>query len=502
MNEMLLNVESCETRIAHLKSGELYNIVIKRNKNRKLTGNIYRGSVTNVLNNIQSAFIDINETSSGFIHIQDIVNNTKQFDDQVDVIKSDDLATETDITKVLKIGQTVLVQVVKEPIGTKGIRLTSNLSIAGRYIVLLPNNPNCGISRKIENIKVRDHLKAMLKKFALPNGMGVIFRTVSALASDDQLIDEMNELMAIWNQVVQSFNQSTDPGLLYQESSLLKQSIMTAVDKNFDRVVVDDYATYNLCKKFSGQYDNRKNLCIELYQDKVPLFEKYEIENTLQRVMQRKVWLSSGGYLYFDKTEAMYTIDVNSGRSTKNKNSNLEHSIVLINLEAADEIARQIRLRNIGGLIICDFIDMKLRKNKKRVVQRLKDRMKEDSAKCTVLDMSEFGLVEVTRQRNRESLEQTTLTPCPYCKGGGAIKTHETTAIAIERSLKHVLGKHYRALRLVTHPQLDNFLEGAKDIFVAIAHKNHAHLEFASNDSLHLNECYFQSLDTYEKIDI
>lgn len=506
MDEILLNVESCETRIAHLKAGELHNIVIERSKNRRITGNIYRGVVSNVLQNIQSAFIDINEGNSGFIHIRDVLENSKKFEDHFDIISRDDSAvvnSKRDIREILQNGQSVLVQVIKEPIGSKGTRLTSNISIAGRYIVLLLYSSNCGISRKIEASEDRERLKALLKKLDLPSGMGVIFRTISVTATDNQLIDEVHELVGTWEQILQDFNKAKEPCLLYQELSVLKKAVITAIDKKFSRLLVDNYSVFNICKQFSKKYDPDNQLAIELYKGKVPLFEKYGIENALQRVLQRKVWLSCGGYLYFDKTEAMYTIDVNSGRSTNKKNNNLENSIVLINLEAADEIARQIRLRNIGGLIICDFIDMKLRKNKTRVLQRLKDNMKNDSAKNTILGMNDFCLVALTRQRDRGSLEQTVLTNCPYCRGSGSIRTYETTAIEIERSLKKVVTEGYRALRLVTHPNIDNFLElHAKKHLVAIARKNSAHLEFETNDTLHLNACYFQVLHTHEKIEI
>jgi len=513
MQEILLNIESKEIRYAHLKNGLLHDLIIERKKNRQLAGNIYRGKVTNILHNIQSAFIDINEGENGFIHISDIIENTQKFQEMFDMDFDIDLdfsskesrqRKETDISKLLKIDQPVLVQVIKEPIGTKGARLTSNVSIAGRYLVLLPNTPHRGVSRKIEDQATRERLKKLIKAFEMPQDMGLICRTASVNATTEMLVEEATDLLKTWQTVMENFHKATRPTCLFEESDLIKRAVMTAVDKKFERLLVDDYQIYHTCKRIYQRYAEEHPLKIEFYRDKVPMFERFNVEREIDKALKRKIWLSSGGYLFFDRTEAMYTIDVNSGRSTfQSSTSDVEEALVHINMEAAEEIARQLRLRNIGGLVICDFIDMRSRKNQRRVLDRLKEAMKEDSAKCTILGMSEFGLVEMTRQRSRESLTQTIFTSCPYCGGFGLIKTHESVSIEIERALKKlILQNNQFALELISHPDLDQYLNRSdKDFFLKIAEKNNADLKFSIKDTLHLNEFEFYSTINGKKLE-
>ncbi|HSX38788.1 MAG TPA: Rne/Rng family ribonuclease [Chlamydiales bacterium] len=511
MHEILLNVESKEVRYAYLKHGLLYDLVIDRKKSRQITGNIYRGRVTNILHNIQSAFIDINEGENGFIHISDILENTKKFEEMFemdfdlsyDISKISPTPKAKDIAQLLKTDQPVLVQVVKEPIGTKGARLTSNISIAGRYLVMLPNNPHRGVSRKIED-EARERLKKLILSFEMPQEMGLICRTASANATTDMLIEEATDLLHAWQAIVDKFHKSSGPALLYEESDLIKRAVIQCVDKKFDRLLIDDYSTYQRCKHIYQKYAAEHPLKIEFYRDKTPIFERFNVEREIDRAVRRKIWLGSGGYLFFERTEAMHTIDVNSGRSSLNPTGgDVEETLVRINLEAAEEIARQLRIRNIGGLIICDFIDMRFRKNQKRVLEKLKECMKDDSAKCTILGMSEFGLIEMTRQRSRESLSQTIHTSCPYCMGSGLVKNHESVSVEIERSLKKlVLCQNQFALKLVTHPELNRYLDHMdKDFYTKIAGVSNAHLEFGINDTLHLNDYLFYSTLNGQKID-
>jgi len=470
--------------------------------------------VTNILHNIQSAFIDINEGENGFIHISDILENTQKFQEmfemdfewEVDIAKAQSKQRkETDISKLMKLDQPVFVQVVKEPIGSKGARLTSNISIAGRYLVLLPNTPHRGVSRKIEDPASRDRLKKLIRAFEMPKDMGLICRTASMNASPEMLIAEATDLLKTWQEIVDDFHKSSRPTCLYEESDLIKRAILTAVDKKFERVLVDDYGVYQRCKQLYAKYSNEHPLKLELYRDKAPMFERFNVEREIDRALRRKIWLSSGGYLFLDKTEAMYTIDVNSGRSShQSGTSDVEEALVQINMEAAEEIARQLRIRNIGGLVICDFIDMRSRKNQRRVLDRIKEAMKDDSAKCTILGMSEFGLVEMTRQRNRESLVQTIFTNCPYCSGSGLIKSHESISIEIERSIKKLIcQQQHFGLEMICHPDLDHYLgHHDKEYFRKLAEKWNAQLRFEINDNLHLNEFQFYSSINGKKLEI
>jgi len=512
MNEILLNVESKETRYALLKNGQLDDLVVERKKERQLTGNIYRGRVTNILHNIQSAFIDINEGDNGFIHISDILENTKRyeqvydmdFDLDYDIAKVDARKQKNqDIEELMKMDQPVLIQVVKEPIGSKGARLTSNLSIAGRYLVLLPNSIHRGVSRKIENRTDRERLKRIIRSFEMPQEMGLICRTASRWATTEMLIDEATELLNQWQEIMEKFQETSGPALLYEDSDIIKRAVMTAVDKRFDRLLIDDYPTFQRCRRLQNRYKTEHTVRIEYYRDNVPMFERFNVEREIDKALRRKIWLSSGGYLFFDRTEAMHTIDVNSGRSTLGK-GNVEEALVRINLEAAEEIGRQLRLRNIGGLIICDFIDMRYRKNRRRVLEKLKEHMKQDSAKCTILGMSDFGLIEMTRQRSRGSLFQIFFTECPYCNGNGVIKTHESVTIEIERAIKKVIKcQDQFGLRVVVHPQLFQYMKEIDTEFLKkLAEKLHAQVEFDVDDSLHINEFGVYSLINQQEIEV
>ena len=489
-------------------------MIVERKKSRQLTGNIYRGRVMNILHNIQSAFIDINEGENGFIHISDILENTQKFQEMFDMdFEVEEKAAkksgkggkqkDQDISQLLKSDQPVLVQVVKEPIGTKGARLTSNVSIAGRYLVLLPGSPHRGVSRRIEDRSARDRLKKVINSFEMPMDMGLICRTACLNATTEMLVDEATDLLRTWQNIVENFEKATKPTLLFAESDLIKRAVMTAIDKKFDRILIDDYTTHQICRKLYEKYRNEHPLKVEFYRDKTPIYERFGIEKEIEKALKRKIWLSSGGYLFFDRTEAMTTIDVNSGRSSQHGSGDVEEALVRINMEAADEIARQLRLRNIGGLIICDFIDMRSRKNQRRVLDRLKEAMKEDSAKCTILGMSEFGLVEMTRQRSRESLVQTVFTACPYCLGSGTIKNFESVSIEIERALQKLINQQQFALRLVCHPEVSHYLHTEdKDYLHKFAEKNNAQILFDTDDNLHLNDFHFYSTTNGKQLEV
>lgn len=491
MQELLINVSAHEVRVAHLKNGTLVNLFIERLRSPQLSGNIYKGCVSNILANIQSAFVEIGEMGNGFIHISDIVENTKKLEQSFDLDVhgfSTDTTQPQHIQELLSKNQTVLVQVIKEAIGSKGARLTSNISLPGRYLVLLPNTSHRGVSRKIDDWERRTQLKKLLRRLDLPASMGVICRTASRFATDEAIVDEAQSLIEQWYAIIAQFNRSDKPTLLYQENDLIKRSIIMAIDERFDRVLIDDQPTLQASQQLSSRYTHEHPLKMELYRDRCPIFERFNVEREIDKALSRKIWLSNGGYLYFDRTEAMYTIDVNSGRSTQESDANLEEAIVQINIEAAREISRQLRLRNIGGLVICDFIDMQQRKSRRRVLEALKEAMRDDWARCTVLEMSDFGLVEMTRQRIRESLETLMLQPCPYCQGMGLIRNEETTCLAIERGIRKAITVHQvYALDVIVHPQILQFIHTHFETLYDYAKKNNAVVTFVADPSLHLS---------------
>jgi ribonuclease G len=496
MKEILINFESKELRVATLKNKKLHDLVVERHKSRQITGNIYRGKVTNILKNIQSAFIDIGEGENGFIHISDIIENTQKFQEMFDMDfdtkPKDTSAEEADISKILKNGQTVLVQVVKESIGSKGARLTSNISIPGRFLVLLPNSPHRGVSKKITDQKSRSKLKSLIQAFEMPSDMGLICRTSCVNASQDQLIDEATDLINSWKTTRMEFEKSKNTCLLYEESDIIKRSLIKSLDKGYHRILVDNKDVYSKLLHMKKQYATEEStLKIEYYRDNLPIFKRFSIEKEIDKAANRKIWLPSGGYLFFERTEAMYTIDVNTGRGQGKKDSSkdVEEAIVHVNMEAAEEIARQLSIRNIGGLVICDFIDMRLKKNGKRVLERLKAALKEDSAKITILGMSDFGLIEMTRQRRRESLTQTMYTDCPYCAGKGLIKNFETVSIELERGLAELIrcNEQY-ALEVAVHPSFDEYLNKEdKEFLMNKFESENAKITFKSDDTLHIS---------------
>jgi len=505
MQELLLNIEPKQTRFALLKNGKVFDLAVERKKERQTTGNIYKGKVSNILQNIQSAFIDIGEGENGFIHLSDILENTRKLEEMFEIdSKAEEYEEEAPkIDQLLQPDQFVIVQVVKEPIGTKGARLTSKISLPGRYLVLLPNSPHRGVSKRIEHKNTRDRLKRTLRSMDLPHDMGLICRTASQYVPADTLIIEAQELLTTWQGIIEKYKENTSPTLLYEESDIIKKAVLTALDKRVDRILVDDYQVYQQCRKLWTPYANEHSLRIEYYRDKFPIFERFGVERELEKSLRRKIWLPSGGYLFFDQTEAMHTIDVNSGRSKNVESGDLEETLVRINLEAAEEIARQLKIRNIGGLIICDFIDMRSRKNQRRVLEHLKESMRDDSAKCTILGMSEFGLVEMTRQRSRGTLLQTVFTFCPYCQGTGMIKTHESVVIEIERDLKRlILCEEHYAIKIVTHPETYKHIQRTdRDQINKMAESLNAKIEWKSDDTYHLNEYHlFSSINDHEFI--
>jgi ribonuclease G len=493
MQEILLNIESKQVRYALLKNGKLHDLVVERKKERQTAGNIYKGRVTNILHNIQSAFIDIDAGENGFIHLNDIVENARKLEEAFDMdfeFEESEEEEDVKIDQFLKPDQSVIVQVVKEPIGTKGARLTSKISLPGRYLVLLPNSPHRGVSKKIEDKATRERLKRIIRSFDIPKEMGLICRTASQFASQETLLLEIQELVTVWQGIVEKYKSTQGSGLLYEESDIIKRAVVTAVDKRVDRLLVDDYNVYRQCQKVWAPYAQEHALHIELYRDKFPMFERFGVEKEIEKSLRRKIWLPSGGYLFFDQTEAMHTIDVNSGRSTNVETGDVEETLVRINLEAAEEISRQLKIRNIGGLVICDFIDMRSRKNQRRVLEHFKECMKDDPAKCSILSMSEFGLVEMTRQRSRGSLLQALYTSCPYCAGTGRIKSHESVAIDLERDLRRVIQcqQHY-AVRVVIHPEFQKHLHRTdRDFLNQMSESLNAKVTWEIDDTVHLNE--------------
>ena len=363
--------------------------------------------------------------------------------------------TQKDIPRVYPPGSEIIVQVTKGPIGTKGPRVTTNLVLPGRYLVLLPNSDQSGISRKIENQQERQRLKKILRELTIPEGMGVIMRTVGEGQQKRYFVRDLALLLEEWNQIQDRIKSQPPATCVFQEPDLIERTVRDFLTEDVERIVVDSHKAYDRMREMISKISKRSADKVKLYTDSQPIFDRFNITRQLENAFSRQVHLKSGGYIVIDETEALVAIDVNTGRHKGGKDQ--ESTILKVNLEAAEEISRQLRLRNMGGLIVLDFIDMKSRRDQQQVYQRMKDGLRRDKAKTHILPISQLGLMEMTRQRHSESVRAAVYDDCPYCKGRGKVKSALTMSVEIQRKLSEILKKRSRdesdfQLRIVVHP--------------------------------------------------
>ncbi len=434
--EILVNVTPQETRVAIVEQGVIQELHLERSTSLGLVGNIYRGEVCRVLPGMQSAFVEIGLQRAAFLHV-------------ADVFECSTAENEKSIQEVLHEGQSLMVQVIKEPIGTKGARLTTQLSIAGRFLVFLPQQDHIGVSQRIEDEAERDHLKDRLIGL-LPEGRkgGYIIRTMSETATDEELIADIEYLQKVWENIQNTSKSAASRTLIFQDLNLPMRILRDVVNVNTNRVLVDSRETYQKLLDFSQHYAIRAADLLEHYQGDRPIFDLFHVESEIERAISRKVELKSGGYLIFDQTEALTTVDVNTGGFVGGKS--LSETIFKTNLEASQCIARQLRLRNLGGIIIIDFIDMDEDSQRESVMDELKRAVSKDRARISINGFSALGLVEMTRKRTRESLAHILCEPCPSCSGRGELKTPQTVCYEIFRELlrhaRQFSAKEFRVL--------------------------------------------------------
>ncbi len=423
-DELLINVTPQETRVATIENGMLQEVIIERASRRGLVGNIYKGKVCRVLPGMQAAFLDIGLDRTAFLHLSDII--------AADEKKSDE--QELTITDVLRDGQDILVQVVKDPMGTKGARLTTHITIPARYLVYMPNSSHIGVSQKLEDETERERLKGIIKTF-LPefNGGGYIVRTLAEGISKKAVHADMAFLQKLWGSIQENSKAVPIGSLVYEDLPLAMKVMRDIADSNIDAIRIDSRETYNKVIKFANKFIPELAPRIEYYPGERPIFDLYGVEDEIQKALQSKIKLKSGGYLIIDQTEAMTTVDINTGGYVGNRN--LEETIFKTNLEATQAIVRQLRLRNLGGIIIIDFIDMKDAEHRRQVLRAFEKALQKDHAKTCITEVSNLGLVEMTRKRTRESLEHILCEPCPVCNGKGTLKTVETVAFEIFREI-------------------------------------------------------------------
>jgi ribonuclease G len=424
--EILINATSREVRSALVESGVLQEVQIERTSRRGLISNIYKGKVSRVLPGMQAAFIELGLERTAFLHASDIARSPHT--------EHPENGGEPDIREFVHDGQELLVQVLKEPLGTKGARLTTYIALPSRYLVLTPNTTGIGVSSRIEEEAERERLRTLVEELrtTAPEA-GYIIRTAAEGATREALLADLQFLHMLWKSIEEKAGPTPAGQLVYEDLPLPLRVLRDSSSPDISRVRVDSEDTYRRLKEFAEHFVPRLAPLIELYTENRPIFDVYGIDDEIGKALHRKVPLKSGGHVVFDQTEAMTTIDVNTGAYVGHRN--LEETIFRTNLEAAAAIARQLRLRNLGGIIIIDFIDMSEEEHRRQVLQALTDRLAGDHAKSQIMNVSPLGLVEMTRKRNRESLEHVLCQACPSCEGRGFVKTSDTVCYEIFREI-------------------------------------------------------------------
>jgi ribonuclease G len=449
---------------------------------------------------MQAAFVDIGLQKAAFLYVSDVYDNLDEIEemmagdgqiDQDGELRQEQVETtwaeEVHIEDRLQEGQVVLVQVAKEPLGTKGARITSHISIPGRHLVLMPTMDHVGISRRIEDETERNRLRELVLQIK-PENYGFIVRTAAEGVESDKIKAEMDFMLKVWQNIQKKSENSQVPGLLYQEPDIILRAVRDLFTQEVDKLIVDSQAEYEKILKFVETFMPSLKADVRLYEEPEPICDAYGIEMEVQRALGKKVWLKSGGYIVIEMTEALTAIDVNTGRYVGKRN--LEETILKTNLEAVKEIAYQLRLRNIGGIIIIDFIDMEKESNREKVFNRLRDALKKDKSKTNILKMSELGLIEMTRKRTKENINRVLREPCFYCDGEGYLKSTGTMCYEIFREIerdREVLSG--RSVMVTAHPEVVHLLYDEERHRLEELEKNlQARITVKADQSLHLEQ--------------
>lgn len=451
--EIVVNAGSRETRVALIDGGKLVELHVEREE--QVTGSIYKCRVANVLPGMDAAFVDIGLERNAFLYAGDVLPEAGE---EFPAAKKE--MEQSQIKDLLKVNQELLVQVVKAPRGTKGARVSTRISLPGRYLVLIPEADNMGISRKIDDRQERERLKKIAEKIKL-NSFGLIVRTEAEGKGEKELRQDLELLNRMWVQIQEKAKTTAAPGLIHQDLSLIYRTIRDVFGSDVHKMFIDSPIHYEKALEVVELISPRQKSRIELYDDPEPIFEHFAIESEIDRLLKRKVWLKSGGHITIDQTEALTTIDVNTGKFIGT--TSLSDTILKTNLEAAAEIARQLRLRDIGGIIIIDFIDMASAKDRTHVLSALEKALKKDRTRTKISNISPLGLVEMTRKRTGETISEIVNEACPYCQGRGEILSPESVSIQIEREISKLAAEvDDEAFIVYTHPQVAVYLIGAE----------------------------------------
>ena len=457
--EIVVNVEKLETRVAVVENGRLEEYLVEHPEEERLVGSVFKGRVQNLEHDLQAAFVDIGLSKNAFLHYWDMSSDVDAFlDDDEEAQKGSSRPngkgkggkrgpkgraprlTNEEVEKRFPKGAEIIVQVTKGPISTKGPRVTANLSIPGRYLVMMPGEKLRGVSRKIGDAKERERLKKILDRLLLPDDVGVIVRTAGAGASPKAFARDLRNLLESWSELKGNVKNLRTPCCVYQEPGLVERVVRDWLTEDVDSVIIDDEKSYEEMKALTAKISRRAQKKLKRYEGTKNVFDHYGIDRQLDEAFRRQVPLKGGGYLVIDETEALIAVDVNTGHhKSKEGKGSQEDAILEVNLEAVEEVARQLRLRNIGGLVVLDLIDMKSRKHQKQVEKALKAALKRDRARTNVLAISELGLLEMSRQRQEESLLSQLTSTCPVCAGHGLVKSPLAISIELQRNLTTLL---------------------------------------------------------------
>ncbi len=504
---ILINSIAEDVRIAITEDGKLAEFFLDTPDKERNVGDIYLGKVGKVIPGIRAAFIDLGFKQDAFLHFSDIGSTLDDYSaiigDDSDIEEDDDDEEEPQTNFIsqkdsyhklpnLERGQDIIVQITKEPVGNKGFRVTSKVSIPGRYLVLIPFEKKIGLSKKIYNPKEKRRLRSIVKS-TLPKGFGIIIRTVAAGQEDNLILDDLNTLIQTWNDIQSKLKTVKAPLILHKDVSTTSSVIRDLFKEDISKIIVDSKKIYKDIKLYVDETSPEYSSKVELYNGDQPLFDVYNIEKQIEESIERKVWLKNGGYIIIEPTEAMTVVDVNSGKYARHRDQ--EINSLNTNLESAKEIVRQIRLRDIGGIIVIDFIDLYDEKNRRRLYEDIKREFKNDRAKSTILPVSEFGLVEITRQRIRQNIIHTVSDFCPMCNGSGHIQSKSTFLNRIERWItRYKGGNNGMSLTLTVNPYIKHYLsEGFISKFTQLRFKYFLFIKLEEDEKLSLNEFRFYS---------
>lgn len=532
--EIIINSTANEHRIAILEEGKLAELFVEVPGKERMVGDIYFGKVAKVMPGIRAAFIEVGLQQDAFLHFSDIGNSLQEYnalfdedDDEDDngadqahavspqIVPGNGNGGDPTLGGVavqppavqrphkpeerrrpeinLQRGQEILVQVTKEPVGKKGVRVTSEISLPGRFLVLLPFDGKVGVSKKMTNFRERRRLRKFVRSL-LPVGFGAIIRTVAEGKTEDLIKQDLEELIKVWRNVERAVKVEKAPALVYKDMNTTSSVIRDLFSDNVEHVILDEKKLFKEVKAYVQWMTPDMMDRLELYRGKEPIFDKYGIEKDIQNLMSRKLWLKSGGYIYLEKTEAMTVIDVNSGRYAAKKEQ--EQNSLRTNMEAAREICRQLRLRDIGGIIVIDFIDMDDERNKKKVYDEVKKELRRDRAKVTVLPLTEFGLMQLTRQRIRQNVQLSMSESCPTCGGTGLVQSKTTTINHIERWIRRFKSesREFR-LQLRVHPTIAEYLnKGPLSRLTKIMFKLFVKIKLVPDSTIPVDEFRFFSV--------